>query len=328
VKKVEQYDWQGEVYDLTVEEDSSYTASGLSVHNSNINGDHFPEAALIHKPEEWTGNPLIDKVRAKTWAYGFPTFYNAHPYCFPAGTLVVMADRNRKPIDEIRAGDRVATEEGPKTVSEAKSRSYKGSGVELTLRGEHSPLTATADHPLLAYRRDQVHCRHKYCRLTEQDGARRHAAECVEFREPIGEPSWVRADELLPGDYLVLCPPTHGHEDVPPEFAELVGWVASEGYLSKDGHMVQFSFSSENDEDLAAVACCLKANGVHVTVTPRPQYGVTMLTASNKSLVARLGEYVTGVKADKRLAASVLQWSRESLLRMLGAYISGDGHNP
>jgi hypothetical protein len=47
---------------------------------SNINGDHFPEAALIHKPDDWTGNPLLDKDKAKGWAYGFPTFYNAHPY--------------------------------------------------------------------------------------------------------------------------------------------------------------------------------------------------------------------------------------------------------
>lgn len=47
---------------------------------SNINGDYFPEAALIHKPDDWTGNALLDKVRAKDWAYGFPTFYYAHPY--------------------------------------------------------------------------------------------------------------------------------------------------------------------------------------------------------------------------------------------------------
>lgn len=80
VKKVEQYDWSGEVYDLTVEEDSSFVASGVAVHNSNINGDHFPEAGLIHSPDSWTGNPLIDKRLAKTWPYGFPTFYGAHPY--------------------------------------------------------------------------------------------------------------------------------------------------------------------------------------------------------------------------------------------------------
>ncbi len=47
---------------------------------SNINGDAFKEAALIHKPDDWTGNPLIDKVKAADWAYGFPTFYFAHPY--------------------------------------------------------------------------------------------------------------------------------------------------------------------------------------------------------------------------------------------------------
>ena len=80
VARVEQYPWSGAVYDLEVEEDSSYTASGLSVHNSNINGDHFPEAALIHKPNDWTGNPLVDKAKARSWPYGFPTFYLAHPF--------------------------------------------------------------------------------------------------------------------------------------------------------------------------------------------------------------------------------------------------------
>jgi hypothetical protein len=47
---------------------------------SNINGDHFPEAALIHKPNDWKGVPLLDRRHGKTWAYGFPTFYDAHPY--------------------------------------------------------------------------------------------------------------------------------------------------------------------------------------------------------------------------------------------------------
>jgi hypothetical protein len=47
---------------------------------SNINGDYFTEASLIHRPDKWTGNPLIDKITAKDWPYGFPTFYFAHPY--------------------------------------------------------------------------------------------------------------------------------------------------------------------------------------------------------------------------------------------------------
>jgi len=80
VKRVEQYGWQGEVFDLMVEEDSSFVASGVAVHNSNINGDHFPEAALIHSPPGATGNPVVDRAIAKKAAYGYLTFYNAHPF--------------------------------------------------------------------------------------------------------------------------------------------------------------------------------------------------------------------------------------------------------
>lgn len=47
---------------------------------SNVNGDFFPEAALIHAPDNWTGVPLIDRVSAKGWPYGYPTFYEAKPF--------------------------------------------------------------------------------------------------------------------------------------------------------------------------------------------------------------------------------------------------------
>jgi len=49
-------------------------------YGSNINGDAFPEASLIHAPDDWSGNPLVDKIKAKTWPFGYPTFYLAHPY--------------------------------------------------------------------------------------------------------------------------------------------------------------------------------------------------------------------------------------------------------
>ena len=49
-------------------------------YGSNINGDYFPEASLIHMPPDWTGVPLFDRTKGMKWDYGFPTFYNAHPY--------------------------------------------------------------------------------------------------------------------------------------------------------------------------------------------------------------------------------------------------------
>ncbi len=47
---------------------------------SNVNGDAFTEASLIHAPDNWSHNPLVDKVHSKTWAYGYPTFYYAHAF--------------------------------------------------------------------------------------------------------------------------------------------------------------------------------------------------------------------------------------------------------
>jgi hypothetical protein len=49
-------------------------------YGSNVNGDAFTETSLIHAPDDWKHNPLVDKIRAKEWPYGYPTFYLAHPY--------------------------------------------------------------------------------------------------------------------------------------------------------------------------------------------------------------------------------------------------------
>lgn len=50
----------------------------------NVNADAFDQASLIHAPDNWTHNPLIDKIRAKDWPYGFPTFYYAHAFAHHA----------------------------------------------------------------------------------------------------------------------------------------------------------------------------------------------------------------------------------------------------
>jgi len=48
---------------------------------SNVNGDFFPEKALIHAPSNWEQLPFEEMRRVgKSWDYGFPTFMNAYPY--------------------------------------------------------------------------------------------------------------------------------------------------------------------------------------------------------------------------------------------------------
>jgi len=49
-------------------------------YGSNVNGDRFAEAALVHAPARWTGKPVHDMTVGKSWAYGYPTFYGAHVF--------------------------------------------------------------------------------------------------------------------------------------------------------------------------------------------------------------------------------------------------------
>lgn len=80
------------IADLKPRNDAQYVlvnAMGAGeYYGSNINGDRFAEAALIHAPDDWKGVPLLDKALSKSWAYGFPTFYSA---------MVFPHHRNKNP---------------------------------------------------------------------------------------------------------------------------------------------------------------------------------------------------------------------------------------
>lgn len=300
-------------------------------YDDNKNGDGFPEKPYKKGVRATCGHPDCTKTldgwiaEHEVLTKHYPSFeehggiYKHH--CFPSGTTVVCGDRTRRPIESIEVGDVVETSVGPRAVTAVFRTPYRGAGVRLRLRGQLEALCGTADHPVWVLRRDQVHCPHGYNRLSDSP----HRDNCTRYREPVGVPAWVPLSEVLPGDYLLLRPPAPGAEAVEPAFAALVGWVASEGYLGARG-IIQFTFSSSNQADITSVSSCLAELGHHVTVTPRPQYGTTMLTACSTVLHARLSRYVQGTYADKHLTGAVLDWNREALLRLLGAYIDGDGH--
>ena len=277
---------------------------------SNINGDHFPEAGLLHEGPD----------------YGFKTFLNAFPFkhhCFPAGTPVLMADRTRRPIEQVRGGEAVMTLDGPRHVIDNMRRHYSGDGIALRLRGEYKELVGTADHQVLIYRRDQIHCRCNYSRLPQSG----HEKDCIEYRKAVGDPEWVPMASVFPGDYMVLPKPQHGRELVDGAFARLVGWVAAEGNLGTHG-LIQFCFSEHNVEDVSAVTACMVENDLHVTVTARPQDGLVQLSACSARVHAELSKYVVRVLSEKRLTEEVLRWDETGLRQMLGTYIDGDGHLP
>lgn len=65
IKEITRSHYKGTVYNMHVDTDNSYCVDGFAVHNCNVNGDFFPEAALSHFGKD----------------YGYKTFeYNAKIY--------------------------------------------------------------------------------------------------------------------------------------------------------------------------------------------------------------------------------------------------------
>lgn len=105
-------------------------------YSSNINADHFPEIALIHKPDNWTGNPLLDKSAARDWPYGFPTFYGAHPFAHHRNK---DASRAYGEVELAAWNDGMKRVELVTRVDLDKCQRFGGTGVWDRLRGGQFP---------------------------------------------------------------------------------------------------------------------------------------------------------------------------------------------
>src|SRR5690606_36304352 len=67
--------------------------------------------------------------------------------CFPAGTLVRMADGSERPIEDVREGEEVVSHTGQaRRVLRTFSRDYTGDLVTMRAAAHPFPLTATEDH--------------------------------------------------------------------------------------------------------------------------------------------------------------------------------------
>jgi len=121
VREVAREEWAGTVFNLHVDEDNSYVVNGISVHNSNLNGDYFPEDALkkYHKTFHHARiylNHDHDKVEKSVGKVIFST-YNDAQYAKRV-EIIAAIDRNdpraRKIIEDIESGKGIKVSMGCK----------------------------------------------------------------------------------------------------------------------------------------------------------------------------------------------------------------------
>lgn len=158
----------------------------------NVNGDYFPEKDLIARHHTFVEQAKVFKEhdnKPTSPSFGNVVFswYNPKMHrvelilaldkikgeefirrqdageqlevsmgCFPAGTLITMADGSQKPIETVAPGESVRTHMGrPRKVVTAMTHQYTGKMYTFTIAAtpnipEHT-ITATQEHPILVY---------------------------------------------------------------------------------------------------------------------------------------------------------------------------------
>lgn len=158
----------------------------------NVNGDYFPEKDLIARHHTFVEQAKVFKEhdnKPTSPSFGNVVFswYNPKMHrvelilaldkikgeefirrqdageqlevsmgCFPAGTLITMADGSQKPIETVAPGESVRTHMGrPRKVVTAMTHRYTGKMYTFTIAAtpnipKHT-ITATQEHPILVY---------------------------------------------------------------------------------------------------------------------------------------------------------------------------------
>jgi len=177
--------------------------------------------------------------------------------CFVAGTEITTA-AGKKAIEAIEMDDQVLTHEGRyRAVTQLKPRTYSGKICTFSVVGQPETITATANHPFLAVKRQYKNDRNKKWELR-----------------------WMAAKDLQKGDYL--CVPfertENSHESISfsvpigkgrhgrvgqetvvqlsPAFFCLIGYYLAEGSISA-GSYLNFSFHEDEREYIDDVKSCL-----------------------------------------------------------------------
>jgi len=91
----------------------------------------------------WT---LVEKVFQGCW----PASAQSIGDCFPAGTMVSMADGTKKPIEDVTVGEVVLSHVGtPRRVTDTIRKPFSGSLVKIRAKGSPLSVSATPDHQFI-----------------------------------------------------------------------------------------------------------------------------------------------------------------------------------
>jgi intein/homing endonuclease len=295
IKKVEEVDYDGVVYDIEVEEDHTYCVNHIAVSNTSMGCS----------------------VESSICSVCHNKAHTSEDYCFVKGTPILMSDYTVKPIEDVNEGDTVIDACGkPTTVTETFRRDINEKISLIKSRCINGELSVTKNHPFLVPRR----------------GSYRYVpSEFLQDGESLLMPvPQVVKDNLFFAkfgfDHL-------SHEDKK-RLAAFVGYYAAKGSrVVKDGEIkaVELTFHEGEVEYIdEVVKTCTDLFGKEPSVYSNQANKHTTRVRLWKPDVAKvIHEMCPGVVHrlhDKRFDETVFSLEDEYKIELLRAFIDGDGH--
>ncbi|MCZ9328204.1 class 1b ribonucleoside-diphosphate reductase subunit alpha [Nocardia farcinica] len=159
-------------------------------------------ALTLAAGDEELARKLVDEIIDGRFQPATPTFLNSgkkqrgEPVsCFPAGTPVDTID-GPKPIESLRAGDRVLSHDGSyATVEKLIENTNDQPLVSISHFGHKEPIRCTPEHPILVWTDRNVET------LIDGDGA-----------DPFNGFVWLAAQDVHPSDFIVATAPLETRE--------------------------------------------------------------------------------------------------------------------
>lgn len=251
--------------------------------------------------------------------------------CFPAGTLVRMADGSERAIENVRLAEHVVTAEGRTgMVRQTMVRMHADGLVKLSLWG-YGGLRMTGEHPVLT-RRGYVRAAELFAsdvvglpRYTAPETTTIYVAEFLTKQERMLK-AGVRKMGALPGraDVAVRVASLPDTIDLTERFGRLAGLFLAEG--STDSGKVCWTFGAhERDTLVPETVDLLRDLGVDGYVQERPNNSINVVCYG--TAWSRLWERLCGTGAGEKVIHPVIAGGPETFRRaVLGGWLAGDGY--
>lgn len=144
---------------------------------------------------------------------------------------------------------------------------------------------------------------------------------------------WKDSQDLTEGDVVLLpCPIKEKKtKDCSMAKARLIGYFAAEGCFSRRNgklYSVTFSFGLHEKDTYVKEVCRLLKRAfkdAKVCVTPRIKGNVCFVTIRNPRIAKWFYKYCGEYSHKKKFHTDVLNWPKEYIKHVLGAYVNGDG---